>query len=140
VALIENLSAYGTDLDQQDAVFYTGGDVEVVWKSDDCDFYVVACGDTRILLVDEEGKEHDIRQPADLEGAGIKSDTDFKRLADKDLITWYNNPWFEVYSDTDLDYYSEPMYELDEAIGFAYAQHNERHPQDLNKQEPDIIY
>jgi hypothetical protein len=140
MAMIENLSSYGTDLDQQDAVFYTGGDVEIVWSDSECDFYVVACGETRLLYVDEQGKEYNIRQPADLEEAGIKSDTDLKRLADKDLLTWYNNPWFEVYSDSDLDYYSEPIFELDEAVAFAYAQQEERNKPDLNSEEPNLIY
>lgn len=71
---------------------------------------------------------------------GIETDSQLQALSDGGRLTWYNNPWFEVYSDTDLDFYSEPIHELDEAVGFAYAQHNERNKPELNKQEPDIIY
>lgn len=138
--MLFSLGEYGTPLEQQEAVWYTGGDVEVAWNSDDCDFYVVAVGDTNISITDENGKDHLVKQPADLMELGIETDSQLQALSDGGRLTWYNNPWFEVYSDTDLDFYSEPIHELDEAIGFAYAQHNERNNPDLNKQEPDIIY
>jgi hypothetical protein len=60
-----------------------------------------------------------IRYTDQLEAIGVKTDDDlekFTALGDE-MFTWVNNSWFEVLSDQDPDFYSEPYHSIEDAIG-----------------------
>jgi len=101
----------------QDAAFYVDGPgATVVWSKPDNDLYVVSCGEMRIHLGDDV-----IRNTDQLEKAGITTD---KQLMAIDVDDWVNNPWFELWSQSDTRYGGEPYFDLDDAIHAALQ--NER--------------
>jgi hypothetical protein len=130
--------------DRQDAAFYkyTSEPYTNVWdRPDKCRFYVVSTGEMRILYhPDPESSEQQIlRYTDDLEKIGIETDSDleaFNALGDE-MFEWVNNPWFEIYDREDGDFFSEPMYELDEAISLAVELHEQNYP--VDKESPNVI-
>jgi hypothetical protein len=80
----------------------------------------------RIHAVAEDGEEVVIRYTDRLEEFGIKNDQQLAEWSDKgeEVFSWVNNSWFEVYTEKDADYYSDPLHDLDEAIAFAKEQHS----------------
>lgn len=108
--------------DRQDAAWYVnGGGSEGVWHKEGCDFYVARVGEMKILYTDTTTRHtHTFRYTEDIEGAGIYDDKELYDLGlDESILFWDNNAWFEVCSYTDLDYCSEPIDQLDEAIDYA---------------------
>jgi len=65
--------------------------------------------------------EHTIRYADDLEKLGINTDEDLQAHHDKGEEHFYQhyNPWFEVWSKIEADVFSDPIYELDEAVALA---------------------
>lgn len=112
---------------RNDSAFYTfSAGSEVVWEEEGCDYYVVRAGEMRIHAVAEDGEQVVIRYTDKLEEFGIKNDQQLAEWSDKgeEIFSWHNNSWFEVYTEKDADYYSDPLHDLDEAIAFAKEQHN----------------
>ena len=107
---------------RQDSSFYTNGaGPEVVWEDSDNPFFVVRNGEMRIHYSPELDSEIVIRYTDQLEAIGVSTDEDlerFNQLGDE-MFTWVNNSWYEVWSDSDPDYFSEPLHELDLAIETA---------------------
>lgn len=137
------ITKYGTDSERQDSCFYAYGTSEaVVWSLEGCDYFVVATGVMEIRYTDPSGNEHRIYETADLDSLGLDTDSKVSAMADQDeeVWTWVNNNWFEVYSDTDLDYYSDPIDGgLDEAIEYALELAGMEMPIGRG-QEPDLVY
>jgi hypothetical protein len=111
----------------QDSAFYTNeSGTEVVWISDKNPFYVVRAGEMRINAIDDKGTGWIIRYTDQLERFGVKTDEQLlewtekgekmSQLGAEGIFDWLNNSWFEVYSESDPDFFSEPLHELDEAI------------------------
>jgi hypothetical protein len=117
------LTKYGTDPKRQDSAFYTYGDGAVVWERDDNPFYVRCVGEMRIHAVPEgaEGYHEVLRYTDRLEDFGITNDEQLAEWTAKgeEVFSWVNNSWFEVYHETDADFFSDPFHELDEAVAFA---------------------
>lgn len=119
---------YNTDQSCQDSAFYTySQDTETVWSKEGNPFYVVRAGEMRIHATSESGEEVVIRYTDQLEDFGIKDD---KALAEwsakgEEVFSWVNNSWFEIYTDEDREFYSEPYHELDDAIAQCEALHAE---------------
>lgn len=84
-------------------------------------FEVICVGEMRILMDTDDGVEHTIRYADDLERLGIKTDKDLQAQFDRGEERFYQdlNPWFEVWSKIDADVFSDPIYELDEAVALA---------------------
>ncbi len=63
---------------------------------------------------------------SDLGEAGIETDEDFIKLHDLGEDKFYvdNNPWFEVYSTLEHETFSDPIYELDEAVALMIEWHD----------------
>ena len=100
---------------RQDSSFYTNGaGPEVVWEDSDNPFFVMRNGEMRIQY-----KDATLRYTSDLLEAGIDSDQKLIELDEAGEIEWMNNSWYEVWSDSDPDYFSEPLHELDLAIETA---------------------
>ena len=94
-------------------------------------FEVICVGEMRILMDTDDGVEHTIRYADDLERLGIKTDKDLQAQFDRGEERFYQdfNPWFEVWSKIDADFFSDPIYELDEAVALAIEwqeEHEER--------------
>jgi CRP-like cAMP-binding protein len=110
------------DTNKQDSAFYTNSaGSEVVWEHDDKRFYVVRNGEMRIHATDSHGDRVVIRYTDQLEDFGIKNDADLARWSksDPELFDWVNNSWFEVYDESDPDFFSDPIHELGEAVNYA---------------------
>lgn len=107
---------------RQDPAFYNyGSGTAVVWRKPEHDFFVVRTGEMRIHY--KEGDvEETLRYTDDLDGLGIDTDKKlaeiYERLGEEGFC-WVNNSWFEIYSDEDENYFSEPFDELDKAILYA---------------------
>jgi hypothetical protein len=73
------------------------------------------------FLNPETNREYTITYPDDLDEIGITKDSDFQEFFALDEEYFYQtyNPWFEVWKESDPDFCSEPLYELDEAIKYA---------------------
>ena len=84
-------------------------------------FEVICVGEMRILMDTDDGVEHTIRYTDDLERLGIKTDKDLQAQFDRGEERFYQdfNPWFEVWSKVNADVFSDPIYELDEAVALA---------------------
>jgi hypothetical protein len=71
----------------------------------------------------EIGDDHTeiIRYTDQLRDFGIYTDKLLAKWGDKDeeQFTWVNNPWFEVWDSVDVDYFSEPLFDLNDAIDYA---------------------
>jgi hypothetical protein len=87
---------------------------QVVWHSPDSEFYVIRAGEMRLHYKDEV-----IRYTDDLIAIGL---TDDQKLADSESnpdYNWVHNSWFEVCHKEDGDYFSDPIFDLSEAIEYA---------------------
>jgi hypothetical protein len=106
-----------------------------------CDYYVVASGVMDIRYRTTDGVEHRIFDADTLDKLGFDTDIKIAEMSSKDeeVWCWVNNNWFEVYSDTDLDYYSEPIDTIDEAIQYALELAGKSIPLGL-VEEPDVVY
>ena len=136
------ITKYGTDSERQDSCFYSDGSGSLVaWSLPDCDYYVVASGEMKIYYTDPDGNEHTLYTTADLDELGFDTDSKISAVASggEEVWSWQNNNWFEVYSDTDLDFYSEPIGELDKAIEHALELAGKQMPNGIG-QEPDLVY
>jgi|694.fasta_scaffold48789_6 hypothetical protein len=90
---------------------------EVVWRDDNCEFFVVRNGDMRIVYKPGQPEQEVIRYTEDIlsrnwecDGCLPYDDTDY---------TWVENAWFEVWHKTETDYFSDPMFDIGEAIEYA---------------------
>ena len=98
------------------------------------DFEVICAGEMRIEVSYKNASglvEHTIRYADDLEKLGINTDEDLQAHHDKGEEHFYQhfNPWFEVWSKVNADVFSDPIYELDEAVALAIEwqqEHEER--------------
>lgn len=136
------ITKYGTDSERQDSYFYSDGSGQVVaWSLPDCDYYVVAAGDVKIYYTAPDGTEHTIRTTADLDELGFDTDSKISAIASQGEEIWFGdyNNWFEVYSDTDLDFCSEPIDGIDNAIEYALKLAGKQMPSGIG-QEPDLVY
>lgn len=110
---------------KNDSAFYTDSPgTQVVWEQEGCDFYVVRAGEMRIHAIDEKGTAWIIRYTDQLEDFGVKNDEQLAEWSEKGnkydgIFEWINNSWFEVYTDKDPDYFTEPLHDLEEAIEVA---------------------
>jgi len=103
---------------RQSPEFYRG--FGCIWTKGD---YSVHCvGEMLIHFLDPEtNREYTITYPDDLDEIGLKKDSDFQEffaLGEEYFFQTYN-PWFEIWKESDPDFYSEPIYELDEAVNLA---------------------
>ncbi len=103
---------------RQSAEFYRG--FGEVWTNGK---YSVYCAGEMLIhyLNPETNREYTITYPDDLDEIGITKDSDFTEFfaLDEEYFTQVYNPWFEVWKESDPDFCSEPLYELDEAIKYA---------------------
>lgn len=112
----------------QDPAFYTyEPGSEIAWPDpeDSARFYVARVGEMRIhAKTDPTSDNYEvIRYTDQLPGIGI---TDDKSLAEWDakgeeVFEWVNNSWFEVHDNKDDEYFSEPIFSLNEAIALAQS-------------------
>jgi len=97
-------------------------DYEEVWATESNPFFVIRNGEMRIIVrrsADDEISEL-IRYSDLLERFGITTDKELEEWSKKeDVFSVINNPWFEVWSVKDTEYYSEPFFDLKEAIAYA---------------------
>lgn len=136
------ITKYGTDSERQDSCFYSDGSgTMVAWSMAGCDYYVVAAGVMDIRYTDPDGNEHRIYDTGTLEGLGFDTDSKVAEMSaeDEEIWEWVNNNWFEVYSDTDLDYCSEPIDTIDNAIEHALELAGKSMPLGM-VEEPDVVY
>jgi hypothetical protein len=113
---------------RNDSAFYTNeSGVEVVWEHESCDYYVVRNGEMRIHATTDDGHIEVIRYTDKLEEFGITNDEQLAEWTDKgeEVFSWQNNSWFEVYTEKDPEFYSEPYHSLEDAIGQAQVLHAE---------------
>lgn len=136
------ITPYGTDSERQDSCFYAdGAGNSVAWSMEGCDYYVVASGVMDIRYRTPDGVEHRIFDADTLDKLGFDTDIKIAEMSSKDeeVWCWVNNNWFEIYSDTDLDYYSDPIDTIDEAIQYALELAGKSMPLGL-VEEPDVVY
>ena len=105
-----------------DASFYVNSpSAETVWEEEGNRFFVVRNGEMRIHYSPDLESQIVIRYTDQLEEIGVKTDADlekFTALGDE-MFTWVNNSWFEVWDTKDTNYFSEPLFDLNEAIEYA---------------------
>lgn len=110
---------------RNDSAFYTNSaGSEVVWEEEGCDYYVVRNGEMRIHAINEQGVAWIIRYTDQLEEFGVKDDKTLEEWSAKGnkydgIFEWIHNSWFEVYTEKDPEFFSEPIHNLDEAIAYA---------------------
>jgi hypothetical protein len=108
-----------------DASFYVNSpSAETVWEDADSPrFFVVRNGEMRIHAKKEVGDEHTevIRYTDQLKDFGIYLDSQLEEWTDKgeEVFNWVNNSWFEIWDSKDTDYFSDPLFDLNEAIQYA---------------------
>lgn len=108
-----------------DASFYVNSpSAETVWQDADSPrFFVVRNGEMRIHAKKEVGDEHTevIRYTDQLKDFGIYLDSQLEEWTDKgeEVFNWVNNSWFEIWDSKDTDYFSDPLFDLNEAIQYA---------------------
>lgn len=88
------------------------------------DFEVICAGEMRIYVSYKNASglvERTIRYADELEELGVKTDEDLQAQHDRGEEHFYEemNPWFEVWSKINADVFSDPIYELDEAVALA---------------------
>ena len=97
-------------------------DYEEVWATESNPFFVIRNGEMRIIVrrsADDEISEL-IRYSDILERFGITTDKELEEWSKKeDVFSVINNPWFEIWSVKDTEFYSEPFFDLKEAIAYA---------------------
>jgi hypothetical protein len=109
-------------MSRNDSAFYTfSAGTEVVWEEEGCDFYVVRAGEMRIHYSPDLESVTVIRYTDQLEEIGVHSDEDLEKFSalGEEMFSWVNNSWFEVYTEKDPDYFTEPLHDLEEAIEMA---------------------
>jgi hypothetical protein len=111
----------------------------VAWSMAGCDYYVVASGVMDIKYTAPDGTEHRIYDTGALDSLGFDTDSKIAKMGRREEWDWVNNNWFEVYSDTDLDYYSEPIDTIDNAIEYALELAGKSMPLGM-VEEPDVVY
>lgn len=114
-------------MSRQDSSFYTNqAGAETVWEEQGNPYFVVRNGEMRINYRPDPDNEQVIRYTDRLEAIGVKDDSDLQRFTElgEEVFCWVNNSWFEVWHNTDTDYYSEPLHELNEAIEYAKELNN----------------
>lgn len=94
---------------------------EEVWGVEGNPFFVVRNGEMRIITNNENENRVVIRYTDQLEDFGIKNDKELAEWSDKgeEVFSWVHNAWFEIFSVKDLDWNSEPFYDLQEASDYA---------------------
>ena len=111
-----------SETEKLDSAFYTNGPgTEVVWEQEGCDYYVVRNGEMRIHATRDDGSIEVIRYTDQLERFGITNDKELAEWTNKgeEVFYWDMNSWFEVYTEKDTEFFSEPIHDLQEAIKFA---------------------
>lgn len=106
----------------QDPAWYrpNGSMSYIVWKKDDHDLYVVAVGEMKIIITTPDGEKDVLFDTDDIKRFGITNDKElFDYTEDEENFYWAENPWFEIWSKSDNDYYTDAYHELDEAIEAA---------------------
>jgi hypothetical protein len=132
---IEYHMGFDPDLQQQDAIFYTGlGRIATVQFEG---FHVdVYCdGETKANLLDApQGRVvSSLYNPSDFIDAGIDTDKALEIANNSEILDWVNNSWFDLYCEgVHLDCVS---HELSEALSFAktYVADEWRNAQELDK-------
>jgi hypothetical protein len=112
-----------------DSAFYTNeAGLEFVWEEPSCDYFVVRNGEMRIHATNGDGSIEVIRYTDKLEEFGITTDKQLAEWTEKgeEVFSWVNNSWFEVHTDKDLEFFSEPYHSLGDAINEAKFLHNTR--------------
>jgi hypothetical protein len=102
--------------------FVWENDHEEVWGVESNPFFVVRNGEMRIIVKSAEDESQEIIRYTDaLEKFGITTDKELEEWAEKseDLFSVANNPWFEIWSVKDQEFFSEPFFDLKEAIAYA---------------------
>lgn len=97
-------------------------DHEEVWAIESNPFFVVRNGEMRIIVKSAEDESQEIIRYTDaLEKFGITTDKELEEWSGKseELFSVGMNPWFEVWSVKDTEFYSEPYFDLKEAIAQA---------------------
>ncbi len=110
---------------RNDSAFYTNSaGTEVVWEEESCDYYVVRNGEMRIHYSPDLESRIVIRYTDQLEDVGVKNDADLERFTalGDEMFEWIHNSWFEVYTEKDPDFFSDPIHDLEEAIAYAKEQ------------------
>jgi len=108
---------------RQSPEFYKwGAGSDIVYYT--TNFEVACVGEMRIYVSYKNASgliERTIRYADDLEQLGINTDKDLQKYHDlgEESFCVDLNPWFEVYSTENHETYSDPIYELDEAIALA---------------------
>jgi hypothetical protein len=108
--------------ERKDSAFYTDeAGTQVVWEKEGMPFYVVRAGEMRIHAVSESGDEGVIRYTDQLRDFGIDTDKELAEWSAKpeEIFSWVNNSWFEIYTEKDSWFFSEPLHDIDEAIAEA---------------------
>lgn len=107
-------------MSKQDAAFYVWEPgSEVVWQSNDCDFYVIRSGEMRIRYKPNTDDEQVIRYTDQLQDVGITNDAQLVEATDKEVLEWIHNAWFEVWHKEDSEWFSDPFHELQTAINYT---------------------
>jgi hypothetical protein len=115
----------------QEPAFYTNCEgTELVWvDKNNPRFQVIRNGEMRIYYSDDlvNAPQHTavIRYTDQLIAAGLDTDAKLEEASklDETLFNWAHNSWFEVIDDHDDIYYSDPIYDLDDAIALAKELH-----------------
>jgi hypothetical protein len=96
-------------------------DHEEVWGVKENPFFVVRNGEMRIIVKSADGSNEIIRYTDALQKFGITNDKELEEWAKKseEDFSVVNNPWFEIWSVKDTEFFSEPFFDLKEAIAQA---------------------
>jgi hypothetical protein len=97
-------------------------DHEEVWATESNPFFVIRNGEMRIIVKSAEDESQEIIRYTDrLEKFGITTDKELEEWAGKseELFSVGMNPWFEIWSVKDQEFFSEPFFDLKEAIAQA---------------------
>jgi hypothetical protein len=109
---------------RKDPAFYVNSpSAETVWEEESNRFFVVRNGEMRIHAKRDAEDDHTevIRYTDALVDFGITDDTALAEWENKgeELFTWVNNSWYEVWDTKDTEYFSDPLFDLEQAIEYA---------------------
>jgi hypothetical protein len=109
---------------RKDPAFYVNSpSAETVWEEESNRFFVVRNGEMRIHAKKNADDEHTevIRYTDALVDFGITDDTALAEWDKKgeEVFCWVNNSWYEVWDTKDTEYFSDPLFDLEEAVGYA---------------------
>lgn len=103
--------------DKTDPAFYVWEtNYESVWGVPENPFFVVRNGEMRINYTLPSGDTEVIRYTDNLEKLGIETDSQLQEAEQSEKLVFINNAWFEVWSAKDTDYFSDPIFDVVEAI------------------------